>query len=313
MIHLPLKNQEEVPDKLSSVTALRRLNTIVDDADGSQTMSYYYGDDVVRDQLRAFSIHKNELEEGDRAKCYYCESYAEVVATLQVEHYRPKASVDSQDTGGVVHPGYYWLILEWTNLVLSCPKCNGRDAKGSRFPVRGLRAQPVNPIVSDNEMMSLNRQHCYASGNPLIDESPLLINPEIDNPSDFLTFNLNGHLIGHGNDPERGNTTIEICKLNRGALIESRISFWNEIKKDILDDCAIFQMGLIGEDGIYQLFKKTSRKIFEKQRPKQEYSFFGQFINKEIERFIEIDVPPDFHFIFKNAYRDFIEEIAPND
>ncbi|WP_433862853.1 HNH endonuclease [Sphingobacterium thalpophilum] len=300
MIHLPLKNQAEIPENLITDAALRRLRHLIEEANGNENMEYYYRNDVLRNKLKGYSIHKDEFEENDRAKCYYCESQAEAVTALQVEHYRPKARVDTLDTNGEIHSGYYWLILEWTNLLLSCPKCNGRDAKGNRFPVRGPRAQAVNPINEIDGTISINRQHCFASGNPLIDEEPLLLNPEIDDPEQFLTFNLNGHLQGYGNGADRGNTTIEICKLNRAELVVNRIKFWNDIKQEILLFCAVGA----GDELLLRLFKGTCQKILLKQRPDQEYSFFGRFINREIEQFITEDVPPQFQQIFRQAYEE---------
>jgi hypothetical protein len=44
-------------------------------------------------------------------KYAYCETNTLAGATLQVEHYRPKAKL-IEDTD---HLGYYWLAYEWTN------------------------------------------------------------------------------------------------------------------------------------------------------------------------------------------------------
>ena len=75
---------------------------------------------------------KEALEIIYKEKCGYCESKVKHCATLQVEHYRPKNKVDDQDSPT---DGYYWLASEWSNLLLSCPRCNQQGAKGNKFPL----------------------------------------------------------------------------------------------------------------------------------------------------------------------------------
>ena len=48
-------------------------------------------------------------------KCAYCEERT----LIYIEHYRPKGSVQ-----GSRHGGYYWLCLEWSNLLPACHECN---------------------------------------------------------------------------------------------------------------------------------------------------------------------------------------------
>lgn len=60
-----------------------------------------YGQSRIRDPLRS-ETHQ---------KCAYCETRAETVTTLQVEHILPKST----------HPK---LVCDWNNLTLACPACN---------------------------------------------------------------------------------------------------------------------------------------------------------------------------------------------
>ncbi|MEF9674035.1 hypothetical protein QNM99_25505 [Pseudomonas sp. PCH446] len=39
---------------------------------------------------------------------------------MDVEHYRPKGAV-SEDAS---HPGYWWVAMDWDNLLPSCIDCN---------------------------------------------------------------------------------------------------------------------------------------------------------------------------------------------
>ena len=56
---------------------------------------------------------KNNLSKIYNKKCAFCENDTTAGASLQVEHYRPKAKV----TEDLRHPGYYWLGYEWSNLL----------------------------------------------------------------------------------------------------------------------------------------------------------------------------------------------------
>lgn len=91
-----------------------------------------------------------------RGKCAYCDrdihnQYGDV------EHYRPKGRVTDSDGKAVTrringstvpHPGYYWLVYDWTNLLPACIRCNRPSArftdqligKWDKFPVADFRA-----------------------------------------------------------------------------------------------------------------------------------------------------------------------------
>jgi hypothetical protein len=127
-------------------------------------------------------------------KCAYCETFYPAVAPVDVEHYRPKGGVKDTD-----HPGYWWLAMDWENLLPSCIHCNrlnehitpvlstqlvelrGDDSgfskqrrittgKGNHFPVLGARATPASRDCST--------------------ESALLLNPCRDDPQEHLAFHV---------------------------------------------------------------------------------------------------------------------------
>lgn len=75
--------------------------------------------------------------------------------------------------------------LDWSNYVFSCAVCNRN--KGNAFP--------------------------------LTDQSPTLLNPRVDEPSDHLAYQETGEIIGLS---ERGRVTIEVLNLNRDALLYAR-------------------------------------------------------------------------------------------
>lgn len=282
MIHLPNKQKDHPPAQLLSSGACRQIKRAIDNIDGEKYNGTYYKHDDVRKLLRAYSIHKTQMEEGDFAKCNYCESNVEHGVTLQVEHYRPKAKVVSGENDYTELPGYYWLGLEWTNLLLACPKCNGKDAKGNQFPIRGIRAKPVNVIsIIDNQPV-LDRTHCDAHEAPLCNEEPLLLNPEIDHPEDYLTFDGVGKIIPHGNDVERGQLSIDIYRLNRGSLLPKRIKVWNDFYKRILVDIGGHQSGKLNEVALRFNFGNICKEILKRRLPSEEFTLWGRYINDHL-------------------------------
>ncbi|MCO6187896.1 hypothetical protein [Rhizobium sp. L1K21] len=141
---------------------------------------------------------KEALEKLFHGKCAYCESSYSSIQPVDVEHFRPKGKVEGDD----VHPGYWWLAMEWTNLLPSCIDCNRR--RNQRTP-KADRLDLVK-LTRDGD---LNRAKQLATGKacafPLADdgvrcalppgtepeliaEKALLLDPTRDNPEDHLVF-----------------------------------------------------------------------------------------------------------------------------
>jgi hypothetical protein len=144
-------------------------------------------------------------------KCAYCETYIADFQRGDIEHFRPKAAVANEVDEPIQHPGYYWLVYDWQNLLPSCAVCNQPTSVGgkkigkhNRFPVIGQHAQAPNEVDS---------------------EQPLLINPaspkDDDDPSKHLAIDIGTGLMIPLT--ERGRMCIEIFGLNqRDQLIEER-------------------------------------------------------------------------------------------
>ncbi|GLU50586.1 HNH endonuclease [Dyadobacter frigoris] len=119
-------------------------------------------------------------------KCAYCETDTSAGAPMQVEHYRPKAKVTEDTT----HSGYYWIAYEWSNLILSCSKCNRK--KSNYFPITGIRiSAPIIGVdgLPNDESKLINSQY-------FTDEGALLLNPEIDIVEAHFIFKPNGEIEG---------------------------------------------------------------------------------------------------------------------
>ena len=127
-------------------------------------------------------------------KCAYCETFYPAVAPVDVEHYRPKGGVNDTD-----HTGYWWLAMDWENLLPSCIHCNRLNEHIT--PV--LSTQLVE-LRSDHLGFSKQRRVTTGKGNhfPILGpratqdsrdcstEYALLLNPCRDDPQEHLAFHV---------------------------------------------------------------------------------------------------------------------------
>lgn len=147
---------------------------------------------------------KNTLIKAQHGKCFLCESKITHVSHGDVEHFRPKGgSRQTADEKEMKVPGYYWLAYVWKNLFLACQICNQRF-KRNLFPLEN-----ANDRATSHE-------------SDLEKEKPLFINPEIENPEDFISFRGEIPFAVDGN--LRGKTTIEATGINRSELNEMRLA-----------------------------------------------------------------------------------------
>lgn len=128
-------------------------------------------------------------------KCAYCESPLDGAGAADLEHYRPKSGVLEDKA----HPGYWWLALEWFNLLIACRACG--SAKRNRFPLHDDATRAFGP------------------GDDIGAEAPLLLNPYTDAPDAHLLFDDAGLAAGI---TEEGRVTIAVLDLNRPGLVEAR-------------------------------------------------------------------------------------------
>ncbi|NER04208.1 MAG: hypothetical protein F6K17_17105 [Okeania sp. SIO3C4] len=272
---------KQPPKILTDQTAKRQINKAFVNEDGNKCTRYR----EVYAKLKAVSLGKRTLQADEGGKCFYCESKPENGAKLEVEHYRPKGAVDKKDTAGVENKGYFWLGNEWSNLLLACSDCNGKSAKGNRFPIAGNRAPAINPVKGDR----LYRKKCIATNSPLKDELPLLINPMIDDPSQFFTFDEFGNINAIPDALDRGKTTMEILLLNdkqkRGVLFKSRQNVLNSFI-DSMNVLNAYWVKYGRSNLLDNLLNAECRKIKKAQNPEEEFSQFGKAINDNFENWI---------------------------
>lgn len=188
---------------------------------------------------------RNALRSLFNGKCAYCEFVYDVGYTEDIEHYRPKARIDVVGAAGVtsIHPGYWWLGSSWANLLPSCKRCNvskwlelydGRRVKAGKGNLFPLADETTRANVENGETA----------------ETALLLNPNIDDPADYLTFSIVDErclVVPKGQDQaslefRRAQTSIDIYGLNRQPLVKQRTERYIELAAAITNLVIIIQL-----------------------------------------------------------------------
>ena len=220
---------------------------------------------------------KQELELMFHRKCAYCESAYDYVHPVDVEHYRPKNAVDEAPT----HSGYWWLAMDWDNLLPSCIDCNRR--RGQRVP--GPLGESLTDMAGAGWRQTTSGK---ATLFPLGDEATrwaakddpdgedrLLLDPCRDDPAEHLAWHVDRDaLIGlvHARaldggahalpDPDAapgdvaaeagrvrvskmGAVSIQVYGLNRTGLVQARTRVLRDM--EFLYSLAISLGALAGE------------------------------------------------------------------
>lgn len=142
-------------------------------------------------------------------KCATCEMKLSL-NTVICDSWRPRSNAKGfNEEFGQDH--YWWLAYNWDNKYALCANCN--KFKGTWFPLEGNRAAVNASYVS-----------------VLKTEKPLLIDPCHDYPEEHFVVDDDGKLL---HLTKKGEITIEILKLNRKDLLQSRKSTINAVKNTL--------------------------------------------------------------------------------
>lgn len=173
-----------------------------------------------------FTVYKDAklveaLEACFHKKCAYCESVFAHISPADIEHFRPKAEIDTGTQK--LQPGYYWLAADWNNLLISCPDCN----RSRRQPIPG-QAEKVRLGKRDQFPLANDAIRVRSHTGNLVQEEPvrLLLNPCLDDPEEHLTFDDEGIILPRldtNNQPsQKGVNSIIVYALQRKNLVERR-------------------------------------------------------------------------------------------
>ncbi|MBR1195903.1 hypothetical protein JQ634_00805 [Bradyrhizobium sp. AUGA SZCCT0240] len=187
-----------------------------------------------------FKAYKNDevkrrLEALFHGKCAYCETYYAVSAPVDVEHYRPKGRVGEDDT----HPGYWWLAMDWENLLPSCIDCNrrreqiivnqGSPSLAELWTTSLTSGGPQRALSGKQDSFPIAGTRILPEGSDYAAEQALLLDPCRDDPETHLAFHINhenpfGLVLptGNGTLSARGATSIHAYGLNRLHLVQER-------------------------------------------------------------------------------------------
>lgn len=202
------------PDLLEAaggVGDVERQHNLLQKQNGGKQRFEAYGRPEVRTALTAVFGRK----------CCYCESLILGTQPGDVEHYRPKARVAVHDAVRAVvsyKDGYYWLASRWSNLLISCADCNR--------PRTQPDADDVVRTIGKANFFPLQDEALRAFGvDGVARESPLLLDPCVDDPAQHLRFTDKGQIEAaelDGAPSERGGATIFYCGLARAELLQMR-------------------------------------------------------------------------------------------
>lgn len=172
-------------------------------------------------------------------KCAYCESFATAGNDGDIEHYRPKKGVTEADEAGKPHPGYWWLAMRWSNLLLSCQHCN--QYRGHVQLTGAESEEEIATILEAGREVTLGKKNRFPTSNGFwvtryeddeADEHPLLLNPCETDPEDLFEWDFERSLstVKARNGDARATTSIDIYGLNRRDLTEARVTVLNRLR-----------------------------------------------------------------------------------
>ncbi|NOQ35018.1 MAG: hypothetical protein GQ569_03890 [Methylococcaceae bacterium] len=185
-------------------------------------------------------------------KCCFCETKTKSTAhrgSGDVEHFRPKGGYKQDKQDNLYNLGYYWLAYEWNNLLLSCEPCNS-SYKGNLFPLQYPEKRAKN------------------HKDKITEETPLLINPALQNPENYISFSKD---VPYAIDDNiYGKTTIEVLNLKRHDLEKERKKVLNEFNKQL--NIIGIAKKKIGDKDWQELAEESLTLIYEMALPQAKYS-----------------------------------------
>jgi len=247
-------SRAEEPEILRSKGKAKQLALCAAYEQGTGTFSF-------DSRIYAHETVKETLVTMQHGKCCFCEAKILHVSYGDIEHYRPKAGYQQDSSESLQKPGYYWLAYVWDNLLLSCTLCN-QQYKKNLFPL----LHPGKIALSHHDDITA--------------EQPLLINPAVVNPQDYIGFRAEIPYAINGN--AYGKATITILGLGRDNLNEARRTKLAEIA--VLFDLIILANNR-SDPELHALAGEARKKLDDDVSPTAEYSAMVRSYNGKITPF----------------------------
>jgi hypothetical protein len=187
-------------------------------------------------------------------KCAYCERQLEK-GSFEVEHYRPKGGVEGCD-----HPGYWWLALEWTNLLPTCAACNKGllqhvvNADMELAEVEALQSKRPTDLHGKRTQFPVLLPRLTAKSNDHFAEGPLLIDPTNTDPEPELqwrsdcVFSIVEPAATATGPSAMGIATIKCVALNRIDLVENRTQVLERLRTQRIQIMDTLEKAVVGAD-----------------------------------------------------------------
>ncbi len=273
------KRKAHFPKTLKSTRAKNTLDKVVQDAPKHELSSIYNEEEV-----------KESLKKIYGSKCAYCESEWLGSSSPRVDHYRPKKFI--KDVSKEAHYGYYWLSLEWTNLIQSCETCNSK--KSNKFPIasEGLRIEGKN---IDLLSKPYNEDSRLLGSNDLEKEKRLLLHPELDPVEKHLEFKLDG-MVNAKKGSKMGQVSIDVYGLNRGDLVLARRRKVEKYFIKLIDLLNDYEDGGADEYALQMLDQDLDnyfKDLLEEQDESVAYSRLGFYMFDQFKDFFIKRLPAD--------------------
>ncbi|MBL4660109.1 MAG: hypothetical protein JKY19_07115 [Alcanivoracaceae bacterium] len=213
---------------------------------------------------------RDALKDLFHGKCAYCESQIAGSSQTDIEHYRPKGAVKEKKD----HPGYWWLAMNWKNLVLSCMHCN--QSRRQLILSSDLSEEEIRQAITNNDLQTTGKKSSFPTKDDkwiqdnhedISTEKPLLIDPTVTKPEPLFKWKDNQHfaIVEAVNDNLKAQKTIEVLGLNRRWLCEQRMTkqiILSMITIDIRE--AIEDMRNASTDAVAQAFLTSIKRDINK-------------------------------------------------
>jgi len=221
-------------------------------------------------------------------KCAYCErKMIKNKEQAAAEHYRPKLAVKLMKSKGgrsvfapgmdgapTKHPGYFWLALDWRNIVPSCAGCNALKGKLNQFPVSENYCYAVR--LTDQEIAAIDEEPTPIPGHSQLyflgfkelnrRERPLLLHPYFDDPSEHLSFDPNGTVTGLD---DKGEISIAVLNLDEDGLRGQREIAWYDAEVEAIMEVKRLRKGYMPRD---EALRDVRTRFAEACPPAREYA-----------------------------------------